>query len=87
MLTVHAGHGSGADFPARFTACFMQGVEDAGLPKDRRLRTALRSYMEWASRIVDSYSPAGSVVADGLPLPRWGWSGLVTASRKKALSR
>src|SRR5438093_677139 len=29
MLTVHAGQGSAPDFPQRFTACFMQGVDDA----------------------------------------------------------
>lgn len=78
MLTVHAGHGAGADFAQRFTACFMQGVDDAGLPADKKFRSALRSYMEWASTVVDSYSPPGAKVAPGLPLPKWGWKGLVT---------
>ena len=87
MLTVHAGHGSAQDFPQRFTACFMQGVDDAGLPADKKLRTALRAYMEWATRIVDSYAPPGAKVPDGLPLPKWSWNGLVTAKPKKALSR
>lgn len=87
MLAIHAGHGAGPDFPQRFTACFMQGVDDAGLPADKKLRTALRAYMEWATRIVDSYSPPGARVPDGLPLPRWSWNGLVTTRPKKALSR
>ena len=72
MLTIHAGEGAGPDFPQRFTACFMQGADDAGLPADKRFRAALRAYMEWASKVVDSYSPAGARVAPGLPLPRWG---------------
>lgn len=88
MLTVHAGHGSAADFPQRFTACFrwgprdeVAGGSDAGLPGDKKLRTALRSYMEWATRIVDSYAPPGARVPEGLPLPKWSWSGLVTGAR------
>lgn len=84
MLAIHAGEGTGPDFPQRFTACFMQGVDDAGLPADKKLRTALRSYMEWATRIVDSYSPPGAKVPDGLPLPRWNWNGLVTGVKKEA---
>jgi hemoglobin len=80
MLTVHAGHGTGDKFAERFTDAFMQGVEDAGLPDDPEFRAALRSYMEWASRLVDSYAPAGATVPTDLPMPRWSWDGLVVES-------
>jgi hemoglobin len=76
MLAIHAGEGTGDRFPERFTEAFMQGVEDAGLPDDPEFRAALRSYMEWATRQVDSYSPPGSAVQADLPMPHWSWDGL-----------
>lgn len=87
MLGIHAGQGMAADFPQRFTACFVQGIDDAGLPADKKFRAALRSYMEWASRVVDSYSPPGARVPGSLPVPKWDWNGLVTQAPKKALTR
>jgi hemoglobin len=75
MLGIHAGQGAGPDFPERFVACFVQAADDAGLPEDAGFRSALRSYMEWAVRDVDSYSPAGSTVPQGLRVPRWSWDG------------
>jgi hemoglobin len=87
MLTIHAGNGTAEDFPGRFLACFMQGVEDAGLPDDPELRHALRSYMEWATQDVDSYGPPGSTVQAGLPMPRWSWDGAVTPRAGEALPR
>ena len=86
MLEIHAGEGTGDRFPERFVACFMQGAYDAGLPDDREFRDAIRAYMEWATREVDSYSPAGAQVSAALPMPMWSWDGLVTAPDKKALS-
>ena len=76
MLGVHAGHGTGEDWDDRFVACFMQAADDAGLPADPEFLAALRSYMEWATRDVTAYAPAGSRVAAGLPVPRWSWGGL-----------
>src|SRR5205807_2567781 len=63
-----------------------QGAHDAGLPDDCEFRDAIRAYMEWATREVDSYSPAGAQVGAGLPMPMWSWDGLVTAPDEKALS-
>ena len=87
MLEIHAGEGTGDRFPERFVACFMQGADDAGLPDDREFRDAIRAYMEWATREVDSYSPAGAQVGAALPMPMWSWDGLVTAPDEKTLSR
>ena len=79
MLTLHANAGGDvdADLGDRFLACFVQAIDDAGLPDDPELRAALRSYMEWATGEVMSYAPEGSVVASDLPMPRWGWDGLI----------
>jgi hemoglobin len=76
MLEVHAAQGSGEDFGPRFVDCFVRAADDAGLPDDTEFRAGLRAYMEWAVGQVLAYSPPGSTVPAGLPVPRWGWSGL-----------
>ncbi len=79
MLEMHAGCEAEADLGARFVRCFMQAVDDAGLPADPELRSSLHAYMEWAVGEVMSYSPRGSTVAPELPMPRWSWDGPMTA--------
>jgi len=76
MLAVHAGEGIGADIGKRFVRCFVQAVDDAGLPHDAEFRAALRDYMEWAVQEVLDYSPPGSRVPSSLAVPRWSWDGL-----------
>jgi hemoglobin len=76
MVGIHAGMGAMDDLGRRFVRCFVQAADDAGLPDDAEFRAALRSYMEWAVRDVLAYSPHGSQVPDGLPVPRWSWDGL-----------
>jgi hemoglobin len=76
MLETHARHGAGQDYGPRFVACFMQAADDVGLPDDAEFRTALRSYMEWATQEVISYAPSDVQVPANLPVPRWTWNGL-----------
>jgi hemoglobin len=76
MLAIHAGEGIDDDLGARFVACFVRAIDDAGLPDDPEFRASMRGYMEWAVGEVLSYSPTGTRVDDGLPVPRWGWDGL-----------
>ncbi len=80
MLAVHAGNGIGDEFAKRFVACFVAAADDAGLPEDPEFRAALRSYMEWAMSEVNSYSPRGVHIPDGLSIPQWSWNGPVTSS-------
>jgi hemoglobin len=80
MLRMHASQGADADLGDRFVTAFVQAVEDAGLPSDGDFRAALAAYMRWAVDEVMTYSPAGSVVAGGLPVPHWSWDGLVEAT-------
>ena len=75
MLGIHAGEGAGEDLGARFVACFVQAIDDAGLPDDPDFRAGLRAYMESAVREVLSYSPRGAQVPAGLHVPRWSWNG------------
>jgi hemoglobin len=79
MLELHARMGAEADLNSRFVACFVAAADDAGLPADPELRTALRAYMEWATAEVFAYQPPDSVVPAGLSTPRWSWDGLQTS--------
>jgi hemoglobin len=76
MLSIHAGQDAEEEFGARFVSCFLQAADDAGLPDGAEFRAALRSYMEWAVQDVLAYSPYGSAVPPGRPVPRWSWDGL-----------
>jgi hemoglobin len=77
MLAIHAGQGAPDDMGDRFEACFVQAMDDAQLPDDPEFRESMRDYMHWATREVNSYSPAGTVVTPDQPMPRWSWDGLV----------
>lgn len=79
MLGIHAGQGAEEELGERFVRCFVQAADDAGLPDDADFRAALRSYLEWAVQAVLAYSPSGSRVSAGLPVPRWSWDGLQDA--------
>jgi hemoglobin len=76
VLGIHAGHGMEPDLGERFVACFVAAADDAGLPPDPELRSALRSYMEWATRAMYAYNTRGAVVPPALPMPHWTWDGL-----------
>jgi len=76
VLTMHSGNGPIDDLGERFLACFVAALDDAGLPADPDFREAMRAYMRWAVDNVLAYSPVGSVVPPGVPMPRWGWGGL-----------
>ena len=76
VLRMHAGNGDMTDLGRRFTDCFMQAHDDAGLPADPGFRAAMRAYMEWSVEQVLAYPEKDAVVAPGAPMPRWGWDGL-----------
>ena len=77
MLGIHANNGMDDELGERFVACFVGAIDDAGLPDDRELRDALRSYMEWAVADVLTYSPPDATVPAGMRMPRWTWDGPV----------
>jgi hemoglobin len=77
MLGIHAGSEPEESMGPRFVECFVAAADDTGLPADPELRRVLRAYMEWAVSGALDYSPQGSEVPDGLPMPHWSWEGLV----------
>jgi hemoglobin len=76
VLGMHAGQGMTPDLGERFVACFVAAADDAGLPDDPELRSALRAYMEWATAEMYLYNDRDSVVPATPPMPRWTWTGL-----------
>jgi hemoglobin len=75
MLRLHAGQGAVGDIGDRFVACFDAAMDGAGLPDDPKLRAALHAYIQWATDEVMGYSPSGSAVPAGAPMPHWDWDG------------
>jgi len=73
MLHIHARNDAPAEMGARFTACFVAAMDDAGLPDDPELRACLRAYMEWAEGQVMAYAPKAAVVPGDATIPRWSW--------------
>ena len=84
VLQMHAGNGDLTDLGRRFLACFVAAADDAGLPADPEFREALRAYMEWAVADVLVWSPEGSRVPAGTPMPRWSWDGLVASESDRS---
>ena len=78
LLYLHSETGAMTSLGRRFIECFVEAADDAGLPDDPEFRAALRAYMVWAVDAVLVYSPKGSVVPKGEPMPHWDWDGLVT---------
>jgi hemoglobin len=77
MLLIHAESGAPDDMATRFAHCFVAAADDAHFPDDPDFRHALREYVDYATREVQSYSAHGSGVPPELAMPRWSWDGLV----------
>lgn len=61
----------------RFVALYMEALDEAGLPDDEPFREAVRSHVEFGSRVAQQNSHADTD-ADLHPLrhvPRWTWPG------------
>jgi hemoglobin len=72
MLLMHAGNGDMSDLGRRFVDCFVDAMDDAGLPADEHFRDSMRAYMVWAVGDVLFHEDPASI-PDGLPMPTWTW--------------
>ena len=75
VLRMHAGNGDLTDLGRRFVDCFVQAMDDAGLPDDAEFRACLTSYMRWAVDDMLAHPDTAETVPSGAALPRWGWNG------------
>lgn len=77
VLRMHSGNGEHHEMDRRAEACFAQALDDAAIPDTPELRRTLVSWFHWGIELMDSHPRTPDDVADGLPLPRWSWDGLV----------
>ncbi len=77
VVRMHSGNGEHVEMDERAQVCFAQALDDAGLPKDSRLRAALKAYFRWATEAMSAYPESPQEVPAGLALARWSWDGPV----------
>ncbi len=77
VVRMHSGNGEHQEMDERANTCFAQALDDAGLPDDPRLRSALKAYFHWATQTMSAHPGAADHVADGLALAKWTWDGPV----------
>ena len=73
MLVLHAEH-IPPEMGDRFVELFVDTFDEAGVPDDAELRTALRDYLRHAMDNVLAHPDAELVPADA-PMPHWSWDG------------
>lgn len=75
VIGIHSGNGEHEEMNRRAISCFDQAMADVGLSVD--VQAVLHDYFAWAAATT-MYNHSGEVVPDGLPIPQWTWSGLVS---------
>jgi hemoglobin len=79
VVRIHSGNGPHPEMDQRAIACFDQALEDVGLARDERLRSALHDYFAWAtSNTMARYHRSAEDVPTGLRLQKWCWDGRVS---------
>jgi hemoglobin len=73
MLGKHLDLGITEQQRLRFTTLMRLAADDAGLPDDPEIRSALVAYLEWGTRIALGNSQPGAAVMEHAPVPKWGW--------------
>ncbi|GAB3243899.1 group II truncated hemoglobin [Nocardioides dilutus] len=75
VVRMHSGNGPHDEMDRRAMACFVAALDDAGIPDDPRLRSALTDYFAWGIAELNHAYPSVDDVPDDLPLPSWSWDG------------
>ncbi|MGI8518998.1 MAG: group II truncated hemoglobin [Actinomycetota bacterium] len=80
VVRMHSGNGPHEEMDRRAIACFDQALGDVGLADDVHLRQVLHDYFAWTTTTAMArYHRSADDVPDGLGIPRWSWTGLVSA--------
>jgi hemoglobin len=72
---MHSGNGEHVEMDERAQICFAQALDDAGIPADPRLRSALKAYFRWATQAMAAHPRSAEDVPARLRLARWSWDG------------
>lgn len=80
VVRLHSGNGEHAEMNERAVACFDAALADVGL-SGRPVARTLHDYFEWATwTTMNRYHGSADDVPDGLQIPRWSWTGLVSST-------
>lgn len=78
VVALHSGNGDHAEMDRRGIDCFLQALDDAGVPDDPQLRQALQDWFTHMTAQMSAYPDAVSDVPADLPMPYWTFRGLDT---------
>jgi hemoglobin len=73
MIRRHLGKALGEAQRRRWLSMLLDCADEAGIPDDPEVRSALVGYLEWGSRLAVINSQPGADVDAEQPMPRWGW--------------
>lgn len=73
MIDAFYDRGTTPDHRRAFVTTMSVAADDAGLPDDPELRSALLAYLEWGTRIALANSQPGAELVEQAPVPRRGW--------------
>ena len=71
----HTGNGPHEQMDGRAVAAFVRAMDDARIPNDPELRSALVAWFTWWTAMLNHRWASPEEVPDDLPLPQWGWDG------------
>ena len=76
LIDVHCGLKITEDQRQRFVALYMAAADEAGLPDDARFREALRSHVEFGSRVAyqNSHAETDDQLHPLREVPHWRWA-------------
>lgn len=77
LIDVHRHLGITEEQRLRFVDLYMQSLDEAGMPDDEAFREAVRSHVEFGSRVAVQNSNAGrdEELHPLREVPRWSWQG------------
>jgi hemoglobin len=82
VVRMHSGNGEHEEMDRRAIRCFDQALADVGLAERTELAQVLHDYFAWATiGPMARYHESADDVPDGMTIPKWSWSGLVSDDR------
>jgi len=73
MVRHHVGKGITPEQRQHWMQLLLRCADECGVPDDPEFRSALVAYLEWGTRLAVINSKPGVEVAEGVPMPSWGW--------------
>ncbi|MCA2219678.1 group II truncated hemoglobin [Nonomuraea aurantiaca] len=76
LIDAHRGLGISEGQRQRFVELYMAAADQAGLPEDAPFREALRSHVEFGSKVAmqNSHAETDDQLHPLREVPQWGWS-------------